>query len=68
MSSTLEVGKKLVDLCKQGKFKDAIEQLYAPNIVSVEGATALSGWCRTVGRHRRGQGQGRLVGEKPRCP
>jgi ketosteroid isomerase-like protein len=36
MSSTLEVGKKLVDLCKQGKFKEATDTLYSPNIVSVE--------------------------------
>ena len=35
-ASTLEVGKKLVDLCKQGKFVDAVESLYDPKIVSVE--------------------------------
>ena len=34
--TTMEVGKKLVDLCKQGKFSDAMNALYAPNIVSVE--------------------------------
>ena len=33
---SLEVGKKLVDLCKQGKFEDAVESLYSPNIVSLE--------------------------------
>ena len=38
-----EVGKKLVDLCKQGKFADAVESLYAPNIVSVE-AMAMPGF------------------------
>jgi ketosteroid isomerase-like protein len=36
MSSTLEIGKKLVDLCKQGKAKEAMDTLYSPNIVSVE--------------------------------
>ena len=36
MSSTMEVGKKLVELCKQGKFKEAMDTLYAPNIVSIE--------------------------------
>ncbi len=36
MTSTLEVGKKLVDLCKQGKHADAIKELYSPNIVSIE--------------------------------
>jgi hypothetical protein len=36
MATTLEVGKKLVDLCKQGKFKEAMNSLYASNIVSIE--------------------------------
>ena len=34
--TTLEVGQKLVDLCKQGKNLEAIQTLYAPNVVSVE--------------------------------
>lgn len=33
---TLEVGKKLVELCKQGKNDEAMESLYAQDIVSVE--------------------------------
>jgi len=36
MSDSLEVGKKLVAFCKEGKFKDAINSLYSPKIVSVE--------------------------------
>src|SRR5262245_2346759 len=40
--TTLEVGKKLVELCKQGKNQEAMETLYAPGIVSVE-AVALPG-------------------------
>ncbi len=36
MLTTLEVGKKLVDLCNKGKNLDAIESLYAPNAVSIE--------------------------------
>ncbi len=36
MSSTLEVGKKLVALCREGKNLDAIKTLYAPNVVSIE--------------------------------
>ena len=36
MASTMEVGKKLVELCNQGKNMDAVQQLYADNIVSVE--------------------------------
>ena len=36
--TTLEVGKKLVELCKQGKNQEAMDTLYAPDIVSVEAA------------------------------
>src|SRR5436190_10563926 len=36
MDNTLQVGKKLVELCRQGKNVEAIDTLYAPNIVSVE--------------------------------
>ncbi len=36
MSSTLEVGKKLVELCRAGKNLDAISTLYSPNVVSIE--------------------------------
>lgn len=35
-SAALTVGKRLVELCSQGKFHDAITELYSPNIVSVE--------------------------------
>ncbi|HSU65247.1 MAG TPA: nuclear transport factor 2 family protein [Tepidisphaeraceae bacterium] len=35
-SSTLEVGKRLVELCRQGKNIEAIETLYSPDIVSIE--------------------------------
>ncbi|MGI8742891.1 MAG: SnoaL-like domain-containing protein [Bryobacteraceae bacterium] len=37
--TTLEVGKKLVELCKQGQNMQAIETLYSPDIVSVEAAS-----------------------------
>jgi ketosteroid isomerase-like protein len=36
MSSALDIGKKLVDLCQNHKNDEAINTLYAPNIVSVE--------------------------------
>jgi hypothetical protein len=32
----LEVGKKLVELCQQNKYADAIDTLYSPGIVSIE--------------------------------
>jgi len=34
--NTFEIGKKLVDLCSQGKDLEAIETLDSPKIVSVE--------------------------------
>jgi SnoaL-like domain len=35
-SSALEVGKKLVELCKQHKNVEAMDTLYSPKIVSIE--------------------------------
>jgi len=35
-SSTMDVGKRLVELCRQGKAMEAIKTLYGPNIVSIE--------------------------------
>ncbi len=37
--STSEVAKGLVDLCRQGKYMDAINQYYSDKIVSVESAS-----------------------------
>jgi hypothetical protein len=34
--TTHEVANTLVKLCSQGKFKEAVETLYAPDIVSME--------------------------------
>jgi hypothetical protein len=44
----LEVGKKLVELCNQGKNHEAMETLYAPDIVSVETSRleGASRWTR----------------------
>jgi hypothetical protein len=36
MSSTFDVGQKLVSLCRQGKNREAIETLYASDVESVE--------------------------------
>ena len=38
MPSTIEVAKRLVELCQAGKNMQALDELYSPNIVSVEGA------------------------------
>jgi hypothetical protein len=34
--TTMEIGKELVTMCKQGKNQEAIDRLYSPNIESVE--------------------------------
>ena len=36
--TTMELGRKLVELCRQGQNLQAIETLYSPDIVSVEAA------------------------------
>ena len=47
MPNAFEIGKKLVDLCKQGKDLEAIDTLDAPNIVSVE-AIANAGFPQRI--------------------
>jgi len=39
MSDALKVGQKLVDLCKEGKNREAVETLYADDVESVEPCT-----------------------------
>jgi hypothetical protein len=34
--TTLELGKRLVELCREGKNDEAMAELYSPDIVSVE--------------------------------
>ena len=36
MTSTLDVGRRLVELCRAGKNVEAVDTLYAPNVVSTE--------------------------------
>jgi ketosteroid isomerase-like protein len=36
MATTREIGKRLVDLCNQMKNLDAVNELYADNIVSID--------------------------------
>src|SRR5512139_3356590 len=49
MTTTLEVGTKLVEFCRQGQNIQAIETLYAPNIVSIEAAANPTFPRRTEG-------------------
>src|SRR6185436_7918816 len=44
--TSLEIAKKYVALCKEGRFDECINSLYAPNAVSVE-AAAPPGQDRT---------------------
>ncbi len=45
--TSLEIGKRYVSLCKEGKFDECISALFAPNAVSVE-AGAPPGQDRTA--------------------
>lgn len=41
--SALEIGQRLVALCKEGRNLDAIDELYADDVVSVEATTPPEG-------------------------
>lgn len=41
--ATQEVARKLVELCSEGKFQEAIEALYSPDIVSMEAGAPPGG-------------------------
>ncbi len=47
--TTQEVADKLVKLCKEGKFHEATEALYSPDIVSMEAAAPPGGSRETKG-------------------
>jgi ketosteroid isomerase-like protein len=49
MSDTLEVGKKLVEMCREGKHIECIDALYSPDIVSVEAGAPPGGSARSEG-------------------
>ncbi len=49
MSSALEVGKKLVELCRKGKESEAVSTLYSPKIVSIEPQAGPAGPARQEG-------------------
>jgi ketosteroid isomerase-like protein len=49
MSDTLAVGKKLVEMCKEGKMAEAIDALYHPDIVSIEAGAPPGGSARSEG-------------------
>jgi len=47
--TTMEVGTKLVELCKKGENVQAIETLYSPGIVSVEAMSMPGGSAEVKG-------------------
>jgi hypothetical protein len=47
--TTQEVADKLVKLCSEGKFHDATEALYSPDIVSIEASAPPGGSRETKG-------------------
>lgn len=49
MSDTLAVGKRLVEMCREGKHMEAVEELYSPLIVSVEAGAPPGGSARSEG-------------------
>src|SRR5947209_2295302 len=48
-TSTMEVGKRLVELCRQGKHVEAVNTLYSPTIVSIEAGAGPNMSPRTDG-------------------
>jgi len=49
MTNALDVGKKLVELCRKGKEAEAVNTLYGQNIVSIEPEANPSGPARQEG-------------------
>jgi len=49
MSDTLAVGKKLVEMCKEGKMNEAMDELYSPHIVSIEAGAPPGASARVEG-------------------
>jgi ketosteroid isomerase-like protein len=49
MATTQDIGKKLVDLCRQNRNVEAVNALYAPNVVSIETRDNPSGPARIEG-------------------
>lgn len=47
--STMDIAKKLVELCRQGKNAEARDTLYSPEIVSVEAGAPPGGQRESVG-------------------
>ena len=63
------VAKQFVELCNQGKNFDVMEQMYAPDIVSVEASgEQVSGKRPVIDKSRRWQANNTVNGETVRGP
>jgi ketosteroid isomerase-like protein len=49
VNESLAVGKKLVEMCREGKMKEAIDALYSPDIVSIEAGAPPGGSAKSEG-------------------
>jgi len=47
--NTMEIARKLVELCRLGKYDEALDTLYADNVVSVEAMAPAGGHPETHG-------------------
>src|SRR5271170_833639 len=56
MQNTIEIGKKFVALCQQGKSAQAHDTLYSPDIVSIEAGGP-------AGQNRRSEGLAAIKGK-----
>jgi len=65
--TTMEIGKELVALCKQGKNQEAIDRFYSPNIESVE-PVAMPGMEQTQRGIAKIKGKNQWWVDKPRSP
>ena len=63
MNTTEEVATKLVDYCRKGEWRKALDDLYAKDIVSVE-AQRDGKYAGGNARHRSSARENRLVGER----
>ena len=49
-ASTMQIGQRLVDLCREGRNRQAIEELYADDAVSIEPMAGPNGSRETRGK------------------
>jgi hypothetical protein len=63
--NTMDIAKKLADLCRQGKNEEAVNTLFSTQAVSVEAFAPPRGPARSQGS-RGDSRQGQMVARQPR--